>query len=347
MNDEKKRWVIPLYVRFDATLKIVLGFLLCVSGFISLEPLVVDGASSSRNAKDRNTARVASVAMHSDMGKPAANLERIEHWCIQAHKARAGFAVFPEECITGSLNKSDIPLDEARRIVDEATKLAIPRLEAVSRRLRMTLVVGTIERDGDKFRNCALVVGPKGHLTTFNKLWLPNATEENYFIAGTTLPIVSSQGWNLSVGICADLNHTDYFHTAAAHGAELFLLPVGGSGAPNLVSPDGDQTKQAEYHKSLHVKLMRKQATDTGMYVFYANQSGHSGNGWFPGLSLAVDPNGHLVDEHLASEGMTVTEVSKMAIADRLKVRTSVTSKKCRNSSGQAVNVRIISDQDR
>ncbi len=275
--------------------------------------------------------------------KPAAaNLDHIEQWCVRAHRDRAQFIVFPEECITGSLNKSVIPLDDARRIVDEATKLAVPRLEAIARPLDMTLVVGTIEREGDRFRNCALVVGPGGHLTTFHKLWLPNATEKKYFVAGTTLPVIESQGWKLSVGICADLNHADYFHTAAALGAELFLLPVGGSGAANLVTDDGDQTKQAQYHKSLHEKLMRKHAIDTGMYVFYANQSGHSGTGWFPGLSLVVDPSGRLIDEHLPTEGMTVTAVSKSAIATRHEARARVHARTCRNSAGQEIEVHLI-----
>lgn len=289
------------------------------------------------------TACVAAVAMHSSMGKPAANLDRVEQWCLKAHEAGARFAVFPEECITGSLNKSPRPPDEIRRIVDEATLLAVPRLEAMARRFRMTLVVGTIEREGEKFRNCALIVGPRGHLTTFHKLWLPNKTEEKYFIAGTTLPVVQSQGWTLSVGICADLNHADYFHTAAAHGAEIFLLPVGGSGAAKLVTDNGDQTKQALYHKSLHENLMRQHAIDTGMYVFYANQAGHSGNDWFPGLSLVVDPEGRLIDQHLPTEGMTVTEISKTSITSRSNKRAAVTAKQCLNSSGKNVGVRIIS----
>ena len=157
------------------------------------------------------------------------------------------------------------------------------------------------------------------------------------------MPIVQSQGWTLSVGICADLNNSDYFHNAAAHGAEIFLLPVGGSGGANPVSDDGDQTKQAQYHKSLHEKLMRKHAIDTDMYVFYANQTGRSGNGWFPGLSLVVDPSGRLVDKHLPTEGMTVIEISKKSITSRSKKLASVTAKKCLNSSGQSVLVHVIS----
>ena len=325
------------------------AWLLGACAFVSLGTLRADNKHVAPQTEDSETARVAAIAMHSFMGDPAKNLDSVEQWCIKAHQAGARFAVFPEECITGSLNKSDIPVKEAERIVDAASEEAISRLESICRRLDMTLVVGTIQRDGDKFRNSALIVGPQGYLATFHKLWLPNGTERKYFNAGTSLPIVTSQGWKLSVGICADLNRGEYFQAAAEHGAELYLLPVGGSGLANLVGPDGDQTQQAQSHKSLHLKLMQAHATNTGMYVFYANQAGHSGNAWFPGLSLAVDPDGRLVDEHLATEGMTVTVVSKKVLAGARKSPGNDSSLpsgrhiECRNSAGQVINVRIVS----
>ena len=58
--------------------------------------------------------------------------------------------------------------------------------------------------------------------------------------------MIESQGWRFAVGICADLQRGDYFRLAADAGAEFFLLCVAGSGMPDLVGPDGDQTKQAE-----------------------------------------------------------------------------------------------------
>ena len=63
---------------------------------------------------------------------------------------------------------------------------------------------------------------------------------------GETLLVLDSQGWRFAVGICADLQRGDYFRLAADAGAEFFLLCVAGSGMPELVGPDGDQTKQAE-----------------------------------------------------------------------------------------------------
>src|SRR5438094_8960358 len=65
-----------------------------------------DEAAGPRRPASGDTVRVACVAMHSKMGEPAANLHRVEEWSLKAHKAGAALAVFPEECITGSRNKS-------------------------------------------------------------------------------------------------------------------------------------------------------------------------------------------------------------------------------------------------
>ena len=197
----------------------------------------------------------AAVAMHSEMGDPVANLDRIEEWVDKAHEAGATFAVFPEECITGSLNKTDLPGDEIERIVTDAVRLSRPRLESLAARYRMTLVVGTIDKRGEKYGNAALIVGPDGYIATFYKLWLPNENESEFFEVGDELLVVGSQGWKFSIGICADMNRGEYFRAAADNGAELMLMPIAGSGYADLVGPRGGQSRQARKHRSLHLKM--------------------------------------------------------------------------------------------
>lgn len=264
---------------------------------------------------DEPTTRVAAVAMHSVMGGPSANLARVEHWCRQAHEQGARFALFPEECVTGSMNKSDLTMTEAQRIADDAVGRAVPRLESLCGELEMTVAVGTIEPGNERVRNSVLIVGPKGYLTTFSKLHMPNPTEREWFEPGDELPVVTSQGWTFSVGICYDLRFPEIFRAAARHGADFFLLAVGGSGAAGKISADGDQTRQARHHRAMGMQLLPARAVDNGLYVFYANQAGVSGNAQFPGLAFAVDPNGELVAEHLPDEGMIVVEVSREVLA--------------------------------
>ena len=138
--------------------------------------------------------------MHSELGRPAKNLARVAEFCEQARAAGATFVVFPEECLTGSLNKSSLSAEETANVVTAGEKLALPRLEEVAQKNQQTLIVGTILRDGAKYRNAALIVGPAGHLAKFSKLWLPNKNEERFFTAGTELLVIESQGWHSPSG---------------------------------------------------------------------------------------------------------------------------------------------------
>ena len=262
-----------------------------------------------------DTARVAAIAMHSVMGDPDANLDRVEQWMREAHARGAAFALFTEECVTGSMNKSDLTIPEGMEVARYSAAVTGPRLESLCRELEMTAVVGLIEPAGERFFNSALIVGPEGRLATFGKLHLPNGTERKWFLPGDSLPVVTSQGWTFSVGICYDVRFPEIFRAAALKGAELFFLPVGGSGYGELVGDDGDQTAQVKAHVEEVMYLLQARAVDNGLYVFFANQAGFSGRSWFPGYCLAVDPGGRLVGEHTTGgEGMIVVEVSKRAV---------------------------------
>ncbi len=260
-----------------------------------------------------DTVKVAAVAMHSKMADPQANLARIEEWTRRAHAKGAAFALFTEECVTGSMNKSDLTDAQVRRVAEEAQEISLPMLERLASELCMTLIVGTIEPADQGLRNSAYIVGPEGHLATFSKLHLPGK-ENEWFLAGASLPVVTSQDWTFSVGICFDARFPEMFRTAASHGAEFFLLAVGASGMEHLVGPGGDQTEQARGHKELSMKYLPSRAVDNGMYVIKANQSGKSGKAWFPGLALAIDPDGELIGEHMPDEGMIMVEVSREAV---------------------------------
>jgi N-carbamoylputrescine amidase len=258
------------------------------------------------------TTRVALVGMNSVMADPAANLARVAHWCQEASAAGARFVLFPEECITGSMNKSDLSFQEARKIAVEAAEKSVPILESLCRELQMTVVVGTIGPGDGGLRNNALIVGPEGYLTTYSKLHLPNEKEREWFEPGETLPIVSSQNWSFSVGICYDLRVAEIFRAAASSEVDFFMLAVGSSYPPHEI---GRAAELSEEHKQLSMKILPARAVDNGIYVFFANQAGVSGNAWFPGLTLAIDPAGNVIGEQLLDEGMVLADVSRRSLS--------------------------------
>ena len=261
--------------------------------------------------------RVALISMNSEMGDPDANLKKITGWMQEAHSKGATFAIFNEESITGSMNKSDLSFSEADRIAKYASKITKSFLEPVCSDLNMTAIVGSIEPAGDRFLNSALTIGPDGYLNTYSKLHLPNENEKKWFSLGPSLPVVRSQGWTFGVGICFDVRFPEIFRAAALNGAEMFFLLVGGSLKVSNSENSRVQSKAAKLLLKDTMKLLPSRAIDNGMYVLFANQAGHSGNAWFPGYSLGVSPDGDIVGEHsTGKEGMVVLEVSKKAVEE-------------------------------
>ncbi len=268
--------------------------------------------SDDQQAAQDETTRIALIGMTSAMADPDANLARIAQWCRKASAAGAQFALFPEECITGSMNKSDLKIEEAEAIAATSAEKAVPFLEALCRELQLTVAVGTIEPGETVLRNSVLIVGPGGYLTTYSKLHLPNENEREWFEPGEALPIVNSQNWKFSVGICYDVRVPEIFRTAACHDVDFFLLAVGSSYHPHEFERAAEMSEE---HRQLTMKVLPARATDNGMYVFFANQSGVSGNAWFPGLSLAIDPTGNVIGELLKDEGMVLADVSRRALS--------------------------------
>src|SRR5579862_7104843 len=127
--------------------------------------MLLEKSALSKKTQGISKVKIAAVTMHSKMGDVHANLDHIEFWTHKAHKAGATFAVFPEECVTGSLNKSNITKKEAIGICERASKETRIRLEAICKKMQMTLVVGTIEKEkrGAFLQNNALIVGPDGY----------------------------------------------------------------------------------------------------------------------------------------------------------------------------------------
>ena len=69
-----------------------------------------------------------------------------------------------------------------------------------------------------------------------------------------------------------------YASRRSFRAAALFLIPVGGSGYADRVGEDGNQAEQANEHILQVMQLLPARAIDNGLYVFFANQVGHSGN---------------------------------------------------------------------
>ena len=128
--------------------------------------------------------------------------------------------------------------------------------------------------------------------------------EKEWFEPGEHLVVINSQGWTFGIAICFDIRIPELFRASALHGAHFMLLPVGGSGFPAA------GLKECRAMKRSTLELLPSRAIDNALYIFYTNAAGKSGSHFFPGVTLAFEPNGKLIGEHLR-QGMLVSEMSR------------------------------------
>ena len=81
-----------------------------------------------------------------------------------------------------------------------------------------------------------------------------------------------------------------------------------------MVAPSLDNTDSVYVqHRDTDSVYVKHRDADS-VYVIHTNQAGKSGDSWFPGLVLAIDPNGNLIGEHMPNEGMIIIEISRNTI---------------------------------
>ncbi|MEW6269829.1 MAG: carbon-nitrogen hydrolase family protein [Thermodesulfobacteriota bacterium] len=237
----------------------------------------------------------ACVQMRSGDDKPR-NLEAAEASIEAAARAGATLVVLPE---TFSWR------GPAARDRDEAETLDGPtlaRMSEAARRLRLTLVAGSIlERCGDGALpfNTSVVLGPDGgRLATYRKLHLfdvsiPGKVEVRESARrgrGDDVVCADTAVGRLGLTVCYDLRFPELYRRLARAGAEVLCVPSA------FTFPTGAAHWEV---------LLRARAIENQCWVLAANQHGPTGQGHADyGHSMIVDPWGTVVA--CASDGERV-----------------------------------------
>ncbi len=220
------------------------------------------------------TIRVAACQIDPQIGEVEGNLERIERAASDAAAAGARLAVLPEAAVTGYAFSS---LDEARPVARRATAIAGAHVRRLAAAHRLTIIVGTLEAEGDAVFNAAILATPDGRHLTYRKMHLPFLGVDRFTTPGPEPPmVVEVEGLRIGILICYDLRFPEAARICALDGADLICLPtnwpIGVAFHPNLFAP----ARAAENH----------------CYVLAADRVGTERGTTFMGRSVLVDPDG-------------------------------------------------------
>ena len=156
-------------------------------------------------------------------GKPGENLAHMEKGIAQAKDAGAELLVFPECAVTGYPVLSYPSIAEADLVGAEVAHARIRALAAAS---GITVITGTIRRQGDACYNDAAVFCPNGRTEHYCKRALWGWDAEN-FTAGPEKDgngVFSVGPLKVGVRICFETRFPEYFRELLRAGTDLNVI---------------------------------------------------------------------------------------------------------------------------
>jgi len=231
--------------------------------------------------------KVACVQMDVSIGNVEANRQAIVDRIQTAADSGARLIIFPECALTGYCFES---LEEA---IPYAESLDGPSAEAFVEACRATgthAVVGFIEKDGSKFYNAAMLVGPDGVIGGYRKVHLPFLGVDRFLTPGDApFRIFELPFGRVGINICYDASFPEAARALKLLGAELVILPTNW--------PTG-AWRTAEF-------IVNTRACENHLNFVAVNRCGVE-RGWeFIGRSKVIDYNG----DTLAEAGRSGEEV--------------------------------------
>lgn len=245
------------------------------------------------------TIRLALVIQQCTAGDFESNLAKTLDIIRLAGKNNADLVVFPEMNLTG-YSAGDISM--ARPVESQW----IDQLYTAAESARTVVLTGLAETIGNGWIHAAhLVIRPDFPLAVYRKIHLSPFEQTNYK-PGNTVRVFEFNGVRFGVQLCYDAHFPELSTAMALKGADVIIFPH--------ASPRGS----SEDKFTSWMRHLPARAFDNGLFVAAVNQTGENGSGLsFPGLSLAIGPDGYLISKE-TKEGIHMVDMD-MAAVDRVR----------------------------
>ena len=184
------------------------------------------------------TVRVAGIVLKWIRTDKEANFRRIEPMIREAAAGGAKLVVTTECFLDGyAVADKSIPLEVYRALGEP-----IPdgkhyrKLAALAAELKIHLVAGMLEADGEHRYNTAVLIGPHGKLIgEYHKQKLGHESVRN--TAGDASLVFETPYGRVGLMICADRTEEDIVRRFCENGAEFLICPSGGMFGPKRNDP--------------------------------------------------------------------------------------------------------------
>ena len=184
----------------------------------------------------------------------------------------------------------------------------LERLTRLSARKNVAVLAGLAERTPEGNTHAThVVVLPDSPPQYYRKIHL-SPFESPYYTAGNSVNVFQFKGIRFGIQLCYDAHFPDLSTAMALKQADIIFFPH--------ASPRGS----AEEKFNSWMRHLPARAFDNGLFVAAVNQTGDNGTGLsFPGLALALGPDGHLISK--TEDGGEIIHMVDMDMAAVSRVR--------------------------
>ena len=175
--------------------------------------------------------KIAAVQMDSKILEKEYNLEKIIGFSRQAAENGAKIVVFPECALTGYCYSN---VEEVSSMVEDIPGPSTEALIKICKEADILILVGLIEKDGDRYFNSAALLGSEGVIGNFRKIHLPFLGLDRFVNKGDIpFRVYETKYGKIGWLICFDGSFPEPARVLALKGAEVVALltnwAVGGS----------------------------------------------------------------------------------------------------------------------
>ena len=224
--------------------------------------------------------KLALAQISSTRENKEANLQKIETLTCKAKEQGADLAIFPEMSLTGYVVR-----DQFYELAETIPGPTVEKVEALAKKTGMHVIFGMpelSEKTKATIFNTAVLVGPKGLIGKYRKMYLPNHSvfeEKRYFRPGYETAAFQTDLGNIGLCICYDIFFPEVLRLTRLKGAQLIVCI---SASPAV-------------RRSYFETLTCARAIENTAYLAYVNLAGVQDGLQFWGGSRLVSPTGDLL----------------------------------------------------
>jgi predicted amidohydrolase len=255
---------------------------IAIACLVLIFPLRVVAAEETDRSASAKSIRVASLSILPVKWDKGANATKIERMVRQAAEQGAKLVITPEGVlegyVVGEVVRETDP-DKKAKLIRRFNEIAEPvdgqyfqRFRKLADELDIHLILGFLERVGEKTYNTAALIGPDGNLAgKYHKTHFARGYDVNPpgFHPGNDYPVFDIGSLKVGMLICFDRRPPEPARQLAVRGADLIACPAYGGWGEN------------------NARLLRVRAWENQVFLIFTH----------PEQSLIIDRDGDLLYE--------------------------------------------------